>query len=127
MAQNRKRSKKPQNTGNSQKVTNKNGTSFPEKEPKAKGWRKKLKLHLIALHGGKCSICGYDRCSDALEFHHIDARNKNFSIGSANPKHTTWDEVCEEAEKCIVVCSNCHRELHSDLIHKGKKNQNYEQ
>ena len=81
-----------------------------------KSWRKRLKAFLIKKAGGKCKICGYDKCSDAFELHHIDPATKLFSIGSANPKHMTWEEVVAEAEKCIMVCSNCHKEIHAGLI-----------
>lgn len=85
------------------------------KKESARGWRRRLKEYLIELHGGKCAICGYDKCADAFEFHHVNPDEKKFSIGSANPKHMTWEDVLAEAEKCIMVCSNCHREIHAGL------------
>lgn len=81
-----------------------------------KTWRRRLKSFLVKKAGGKCAICGYDRCVDAFEFHHLDPSKKQFSIGNANPKHMTWDEVVAESEKCIMVCSNCHKEIHAGLI-----------
>ena len=81
----------------------------------SKSWRRRLKLFLIEKAGGKCAVCGYDRCVDAFEFHHVDPANKEFSIGKANPKHMSWDDVVNEAEKCIMLCANCHREIHAGL------------
>ena len=61
--------------------------------------------------GNKCSRCGYDKCSWALDFHHIDPTNKNFNIGN---DHNTksWEKFWEEAQKCELICANCHREEH---------------
>lgn len=86
-----------------------------------KAWRKRLKTYLIKKFGGKCQICGYSKCSDAFEFHHLDSSSKKFSIGNSNPKHMSWDEVVEEAEKCIMVCANCHREIHFGLVNPNSE------
>lgn len=75
--------------------------------------RRSMKRQAIKLLGGKCSICGYDRCIDALEFHHKDPKQKDFKIGSGNTM--SWKDYKKEAEKCILVCSNCHKEIHSKL------------
>lgn len=69
----------------------------------------------VEYKGDKCSVCGYDRCADALEFHHLDPSKKDFGISSKGYTRS-WDKVKEELDKCILVCSNCHREIHSGLI-----------
>ena len=77
--------------------------------------RKKTKELLVEYKGGKCEICGYDRCIDALEFHHLDPNEKEFGI--AQKGYTRSIEANKaEADKCLLVCSNCHREIHSGLI-----------
>lgn len=73
--------------------------------------RRSMKLQAIKMLGGKCSICGYKKCVDALEFHHRDPKQKKFKLGSGNTM--SWKEYKEEAKKCILVCSNCHKEIHS--------------
>ena len=78
--------------------------------------RRSMKLQAIKLLGGKCSICGYDRCVDALEFHHEDPTIKEFKLGSGNTM--PWKEYKQEALKCILVCSNCHKEIHSKIGYK---------
>lgn len=65
------------------------------------------------LHGGKCVRCGYDKCSGALEFHHIDASQKDFTISNDRAK---LEESIEESKKCILLCANCHRELHAEIF-----------
>lgn len=46
--------------------------------------RRSMKVQAIKLLGGKCSICGYDKCMDALEFHHQDSSIKEFKLESGN-------------------------------------------
>ncbi len=75
--------------------------------------RRSMKKQAIKMLGGKCSICGYDRCIDALEFHHKDPKEKDFKIGSGNTM--SWKDYKKEAEKCILVCSTCHKEINSKL------------
>lgn len=64
------------------------------------------------VHGGKCIRCGYDKCIKALEFHHIDPTKKDFTISN---DHFKLLDAVEESKKCILICSNCHKELHDDL------------
>ena len=75
--------------------------------------RRSMKLQAIKLLGEKCSICRYDKCIDALEFHHTNPQEKEFKLGSGNTM--SWKEYKEEVLKCILVCSNCHKEIHSKL------------
>ena len=72
--------------------------------------RRKLKQKLVEYKGGKCEICGYDKCIDALEFHHLNPSEKEFTICSGDYK--SFEKAKKEADKCILVCANCHREIH---------------
>ncbi|MGE0269497.1 MAG: hypothetical protein AB7S78_13690 [Candidatus Omnitrophota bacterium] len=74
--------------------------------------RKKIRAMAVTYKGGKCERCGYDRCIDALEFHHIDPVQKDFTI-SAKGYTRSWNKVKAELDKCIMLCANCHRELHA--------------
>lgn len=74
--------------------------------------REKVKKLSIEYKGGECQICGYNKCIDALEFHHINPEEKEFGI-SAKGYTRSWEKVRDELDKCILVCSNCHREIHS--------------
>jgi hypothetical protein len=74
--------------------------------------RRKIRLMAIEYKGGKCSICGYNRCSDALEFHHTDSSGKDFSISSKGYTRS-WKKVKEELDKCDLLCADCHREIHA--------------
>ena len=77
--------------------------------------RKRLKEMAIALKGGKCMYCGYNRYQGALDFHHIDGKTKEFGV-SLNGITRSWKRVEEELNKCILVCANCHREIHGGIL-----------
>lgn len=76
-------------------------------------WRKRTKIKLIEYKGGKCEICGYDKCVRAMEFHHLDTEKKDFTISS---KSLSFEKLKMEADKCILVCSNCHCEIHDGIV-----------
>lgn len=82
---------------------------------KVAAWRKRTKERSLTYMGGKCIICGYDKCNRALEFHHLDPSTKSFGIGSDGYKHS-WEVIKKELDKCILVCSNCHAEIHDGFI-----------
>lgn len=73
-----------------------------------------LKIKAVDYKGGKCSKCSYDRCLSALEFHHLDPKEKDFTISHYNAT-SQWEKIKKELDKCILVCSNCHREIHEEL------------
>jgi hypothetical protein len=75
-------------------------------------WRKKAKKKLVEYKGGKCQCCGYDKCIEAMEFHHLDPSQKDFSISG---KSWAYERLRKEVDKCIMVCSNCHKEIHAGI------------
>jgi 5-methylcytosine-specific restriction endonuclease McrA len=77
--------------------------------------RKKLRELAIKYKGGKCMICGYNRYSGALDFHHLNEKDKQFGI-SMNGITRSWEKTKKELDKCILVCSNCHREIHAGIL-----------
>jgi hypothetical protein len=60
--------------------------------------------------GGACVICGYSKHPGILDFHHIDPQLKSFGISSVGFSRS-WASIENEVQKCILVCSNCHREI----------------
>ena len=77
------------------------------------------KLELVEAKGGKCERCGYDENIAALEFHHLDPSKKSFQLDSRRLSNTNIKTLLEEADKCILVCANCHREIHNEHLNKG--------
>jgi transposase len=64
---------------------------------------------LIEEAGGRCAICGYDRCFPALQFHHLNPRTKSFTIRDGSLRGL--DVLRAEARKCVLLCANCHAEV----------------
>jgi len=73
--------------------------------------RHSLKQKAVDYKGGECQKCGYKKCLVALDFHHLDESTKDFNISGSHCRK--WETLKEELDKCILVCANCHRELHS--------------
>lgn len=72
-----------------------------------------IKQRAIDYKGGKCVNCGYNKCSRALVFHHINESEKKFTISCNHCR--CWEVLKEELDKCILLCANCHAELHFEL------------
>jgi 5-methylcytosine-specific restriction endonuclease McrA len=77
--------------------------------------RRAVKSRAVEYKGGKCEVCGYDKYAGALELHHIDPKQKEFSIGQSGHSRA-WSRVQQELDKCILVCANCHREIEAGII-----------
>lgn len=73
--------------------------------------RQKLKEKAILYKGGKCEKCGYNKCNAALDFHHLDPKEKDFALSSKGITRG-WERVKNELDKCVLLCANCHREIH---------------
>jgi hypothetical protein len=83
-------------------------------------WRKEAKQKLIERFGGKCEICGYNRCARSLHFHHIDPGMKVFGIAKGgNTK--SWPRILKEAQKCVLLCSNCHGEIEDGMLNVSEE------
>lgn len=78
-----------------------------------------LKEKAVEYKGGCCEKCGYNKSKRALEFHHLDPNEKDFGIAYKGYTRS-WEKVKTELDKCILVCSNCHAEIH-DEIENNKK------
>jgi len=76
--------------------------------------RRKIRQMAVEYKGGRCQMCGYSRCIDALEFHHADSSGKDFSI-SEKGYTRSLAKVKEELDKCTLLCANCHREIHAQI------------
>jgi hypothetical protein len=82
---------------------------------KRKAYTKQLhhqkKAWAIAYKGGRCQLCGYSKCVQALEFHH-DTEDKEHDISYMCGHRVANTKIAAELDKCMLVCANCHRELH---------------
>lgn len=76
--------------------------------------RKRLfKKMSIDYKGGKCESCGYNKCARAMEFHHLDPSFKDYAISNLIGKWYDWEMIKKELDKCVLLCSNCHKEEHN--------------
>ena len=76
---------------------------------------KRRKSNLIKVFGGKCCICGFNKWQSALEFHHVNPNEKDFNI-TAETTTKAIEKQLKELRKCILVCANCHRGIHSNNL-----------
>lgn len=72
--------------------------------------RLRNKLKAIEYLGGECESCGYQKCHASLDFHHKDPLEKDSTIKDL--LNHSWKKIQKELDKCMLLCSNCHRELH---------------
>lgn len=86
------------------------------KSEAVKRWRHNTKKRMVQSMGGKCAICGYNNCNDALELHHINPMEKEFGFGKMTADPKSWSRFVEELRKCVLLCSNHHREIHNGII-----------
>ena len=70
---------------------------------------------VIEYKGGACAICGYKRCVEAFDLHHLSQQRKDFGLGSDGLTRS-WERTKREADKCILLCANCHREVHAGVV-----------
>ena len=76
--------------------------------------RRALKRRAMEEMGGECSGCGRTVLASQAEFHHRDPATKHFGI-SAKGVIRGWPEIAAELEKCVLLCANCHREVHAGV------------
>jgi len=69
----------------------------------------------VEYKGGACTLCGYNKCPSALEFHHLDPSKKDFNMSRMRNK-TFNKRAMIELDKCIIVCRNCHAEIHVGFV-----------
>jgi hypothetical protein len=76
---------------------------------------RKLKALAVEYAGGCCKGCGYDKYQGALDFHHRDPAQKDFSIAANMRRGDLSETMKAEIDKCVLLCANCHREAHGGL------------
>lgn len=64
--------------------------------------------------GGKCIVCGYNKSQRALSFHHVDPKKKSFTL-SERGLTRSWELIKKEIDKCVLLCANCHMEIHDGI------------
>lgn len=75
---------------------------------------------MVERFGGRCSLCGYGRCVAALHFHHLDPTRRTFGLAQRGSTRSI-ERLVVEAEKCILLCSNCHAEVEAGIVGVGPR------
>jgi len=76
--------------------------------------RRRIKLRAVSNMGGSCFGCRTDGLPHVFEFHHRDAKSKDFGI-SEDGILRRWTVIVAELAKCVMLCANCHREVHAGV------------
>jgi hypothetical protein len=90
-----------------------------EKSKNRNTWERQKNLHLerkkelVKMKGGKCQMCGYQKNYAALVFHHRDPSKKEIALDARCLANISTPRLLAEVEKCDLLCSNCHFELHN--------------
>lgn len=82
-----------------------------------KDWRERTRNRVIRSMGGCCQICRYDRCASAMDLHHLDPLEKESFLSKFRSTPASWPRIVLELRKCVLLCANCHRELHAGEAH----------
>ncbi len=78
------------------------------------------KTECVKYKGGKCIVCGYHKYIGSLDFHHLDPSEKEFNI--AQLRSYSLSKLKKELDKCVLLCKNCHSEVHHGLVDLNGKN-----
>jgi hypothetical protein len=62
-----------------------------------------------------CQICG-ETCHLVLDFHHLEQDAKEKHLSGMAVDNRPWNVIIAELEKCAVLCCNCHRKVHGNLL-----------
>lgn len=80
---------------------------------KASERQNKIKKEFIEIKSSlKCISCGEDNIA-CLDFHHLDSSQKEIEVSKAVALGWSIERIKLEINKCIVLCSNCHRKHHA--------------
>ena len=82
--------------------------------------RRRLREMAREYKGGKCVLCGYNRCQRALSFHHLNPKTKGFGL-SVKGLTRSWQKIKDEIDKCVLLCANCHMEVHDKITQLPKE------
>ena len=77
-----------------------------------KAWRTRKKQQLVDIFGGECGACKHKGSIAVYDFHHIDPSEKEGTMCALANR----EKMAREASKCVMLCSNCHREVHAGNV-----------
>jgi hypothetical protein len=79
--------------------------------------KNKLLLEKYKIDTGcYCRSCGIYDHPVCMDFHHLNGEDKKDTVSSLSSTGYKWETVKNEIDKCIMICSSCHRKIHEGLI-----------
>lgn len=85
-------------------------------------WRQTIKHRIVESFGSKCICCGKSFEDCCYDIHHIDPSKKKITLSSGNFNGAkSWLRIRDELKKCVLVCANCHRLIHANIIENPTK------
>lgn len=78
---------------------------------------REMRKRIIAFMGGRCKVCGYHRCVEAFDVHHLDPKKKDPNFPGV--RGWSWERVKREIAHCALLCKNCHAEVHAGVVVLG--------
>lgn len=90
-------------------------TGMSKQSERVKKWRRETKSRIIEAMGGACACCAYNKCNSALALHHLNPNEKDFGLGAIRANIKSWKTIVKEIKKCILLCHNCHSEVHDGI------------
>lgn len=83
------------------------------------GFRQRIKAEFVNSFGNKCCVCKKTFPMGVYDFHHMEPSNKKYAISQLY-KWGARKILLEEIQKCVMVCSNCHRLVHLNIMNIPK-------
>jgi hypothetical protein len=62
-----------------------------------------------------CIVCG-ESDPIVIDFHHLDETKKENGISQMMQSNYSLQKIQEELNKCVCLCSNCHRRVHAGTL-----------
>ena len=83
-----------------------------------------FRKQIVLDRGGKCEKCGYKKNLAALCFHHKNPKEKEMGLHASSllMAKESQAKMKREIKKCLLLCSNCHMEIHYPKLNNWKKN-----
>lgn len=75
-------------------------------------WRQRTKENAVKVMGSKCALCGLEgEMIEVYDFHHLNPKEKDSTISGMLKNSASWETICNELRKCVLLCANCHRKV----------------
>ncbi len=119
----------PEDVAERRRVREEDGRREEERRRKASNQQKRQRYHenkhkkpphynhkqlkeLVKEAKTPCVVCGWFGYLSAIDFHHVYPAQKSFVISAARSSYSK-EKVDTELAKCVCLCANCHRGVHS--------------